>query len=342
MARRFVGRAMGAVVSPIIEAVDVDGVVRRIDVEDIVERIDINELLARVDIDAVLERVDLNRQIERVDVNAIMDKVDINSLIERSNLKRIIARSSSGICGTMLDLCRNQIGVLDQMVQQIGRCRCIFSRHKPPMLPPRPTSQTKKHPQKDTPCPSPSQMGLALQGRFAGFLPRFLANLIDTTLVVTCLVIFEQFLLIISDFYNFEMSDKVQTWVSLAVALVFGLSYEIICVGSTGRTLGLLILGLRVVDSNTGRPVSFVRVVLRACLKPLTNVLLIGVFLSLVRRDGNFLHDLIMRTGMIYDWDAKYALLRQEPDETLQGISNGTDFDVEDVDIQDEEAQHEE
>ena len=39
--RRTLGRAIGNVVSPILEFVDIDGVVRRIDVEDIAERIDV-------------------------------------------------------------------------------------------------------------------------------------------------------------------------------------------------------------------------------------------------------------------------------------------------------------
>jgi hypothetical protein len=39
--RRIFGRAIGNVVSPVLEFVDIDGVVRRINVEDIVERIDV-------------------------------------------------------------------------------------------------------------------------------------------------------------------------------------------------------------------------------------------------------------------------------------------------------------
>jgi len=289
-----------------------------------------------VDIDAVLERVDLNRQIERVDINAIVDKVDINALIERSNLDNIIARSSSGVFGSIVDLFRNKICVMDPKVQRMGRCGCILSRHKPLMLPPRPTSRTKNL--KDIPCPSPSQMGLALQGRYAGFLPRALAFIIDLLLQIMSLLILQWFIhaYFTTLYHDWEMSDTAAKLVASVVTVVYTTAYDTICLGTTGRTIGHAIIGIKVVCANTGRPIGFVRAFLRTCLKPFVNLLLFGFLVSLVRRDGNTITDLVMCTGIIYKWDAKYALLRQNSTETIRGLN------MEDADTEDEEAQYEE
>lgn len=74
-----------------------------------------------------------------------------------------------------------------------------------------------------------------------------------------------------------------------------------VCVCWTGRTIGMAIIGLKVVETKTGASVFLWRSALRTCLLPLNFIcfLLVG-WIGAFRRDGRMLPDLIAGTGMIW------------------------------------------
>jgi uncharacterized RDD family membrane protein YckC len=97
-----------------------------------------------------------------------------------------------------------------------------------------------------------------------------------------------------------EMRGLLPAWPWLAAYLVFlGVSYSAYFTGTTGQTLGKMLLGLRVVDS-TGQPPGYVRAFLRAIAAAL-GVLAAGLGLVPVAFDParRALHDRVFRTRVI-------------------------------------------
>lgn len=302
---RILGRALGSVVSPIVEYVDVDGVVQRVDVDDLVNRIDMNALLDRIDIDRLVDRVDLNRHLDRVDVNAILDRVDVDGFVERSNIGAIVARSSSGVFTVVIDALRTKLVKFDQEFQRIGRCAC-FSKKR--MLPPSPGNRKSQ----DLPYPeSDASLALEIQGRYSGALVRFIAWCCDQLIIG---VIFTLALLLVEILVRFVANKpefSVDDWYYIPVAyFLWDVTYTAGSLMVTGRTLGKTICGLFVVSPD-GSQVGTLPALLRTLLTPLSATIIVGVLLGWFRRDGRQLHDLLACTGVIFRWDAKMARLRQ-------------------------------
>jgi uncharacterized RDD family membrane protein YckC len=86
--------------------------------------------------------------------------------------------------------------------------------------------------------------------------------------------------------------------VAAAVVAVFELS---LAWCTTGRTMGMRFMGLRLVDRH-GRHIHLPRSILRA----VTCVLFpLGLFWSAVSRRNASVHDLVFRTSVIYDWETR-------------------------------------
>lgn len=86
-------RLLGAIVSPAVDAVDVDEVVERIDVENVVERIDVDGVVDRIDIDGVVARIDLNAALDRIDFNALLAALDLDPILQRIDLDALLANT---------------------------------------------------------------------------------------------------------------------------------------------------------------------------------------------------------------------------------------------------------
>ena len=139
-----------------------------------------------------------------------------------------------------------------------------------------------------------------LQGGRAGFVSRVTADAIDFLVIeaiyVTVLVgvAVVRFLI---DRRNFDVAapDLIVTIIAqwIIIVLYLGTSWS-----STGRTIGKSVLGLRVsnLDGSTLGPArAFVRAVFCASLYPT----LLWIFVS---RNNAALHDVILRTQVLYDW----------------------------------------
>jgi uncharacterized RDD family membrane protein YckC len=77
-----------------------------------------------------------------------------------------------------------------------------------------------------------------------------------------------------------------------------------------GRTIGMALLGIRVVKTD-GSPIGAREAVIRTLALPLSFLLFgLGFLGILTNRDRHALHDRLAGTGVVYSWDARAARLR--------------------------------
>jgi uncharacterized RDD family membrane protein YckC len=110
---------------------------------------------------------------------------------------------------------------------------------------------------------------------------------------------------------SWEPSDH--RWILAFLFAVWWFLYFAVPLAATGRTIGMAILGVRVVRADGAR-LEARRAAARTAVFPLSFLLLgIGFLVGLVRRDRRELHDLIAHTAVIYSWDAEIAAMRAAP-----------------------------
>ncbi len=151
----------------------------------------------------------------------------------------------------------------------------------------------------------------SLQGKCSGFASRFAAFAVD---VGVSLGVFMLALAAVSFAARVLTGkdvawNKGDTWVIIAYA-VWGFIYFAYSWAASGRTLGMALFGVRVVQDD-GTDVSWRRAVVRTLALPLSFLFLglgfVGILLGSHRRA---LHDVIAGTAVIYSWDARAARLR--------------------------------
>ncbi len=78
----------------------------------------------------------------------------------------------------------------------------------------------------------------------------------------------------------------------------------------SGKTIGMALLGLQVVQAN-GDPIRVRQAITRTLVLPLSVAFLgLGLLMALVQKERRALHDLIAGTAVVYAWDARAARLR--------------------------------
>jgi uncharacterized RDD family membrane protein YckC len=150
-----------------------------------------------------------------------------------------------------------------------------------------------------------------LRGQPAGFASRFIAFIVD------CAVSIGAFMLVLGA-ASFAASvltgssihwSRENTWVVVAFFAWEFLYYAFYWTG-TGKTPGMLLLGVEVVGQDGGRA-GTKRGLLRTLAFPLSFLLLgLGFLGILLGRDRRALHDVIADTAVVYCWDAREARLR--------------------------------
>lgn len=112
-----------ALVTAVLDEIDLDEVVARVDLDRVVARIDLNQIAARIDLDAIVQRVDLDAIVARVDIEAILARVDLPGLteqvIDEVDLGEIIRESSSTMASETVDALRVQGMRVDGLVSRI-------------------------------------------------------------------------------------------------------------------------------------------------------------------------------------------------------------------------------
>jgi uncharacterized RDD family membrane protein YckC len=150
-------------------------------------------------------------------------------------------------------------------------------------------------------------------GQYAGPFSRLAAYALDAVLVsalysvVTAAVVWILELIVSQDF---DASD-LGTGASTALLLVWSFLYFFVPWAVSGRTPGMMVLGLRVVRRD-GSPLDPGHAFLRALTLPLSFLPLgLGLIGILVGREHRALHDVLAKTTVVYAWDAQKARLRR-------------------------------
>ena len=275
MAAAVVGRIAPAV----IERLDIDAIIRRVDIDRVLERVDVNKVLARVDVDAVLDRVDPNRLIERVDVDRMVERVDVGSVareaVEGLDLGEIVRESTIGIGGDVIRDARLQGMRADRGVE-LGVDRVLGREPRGAVIPAPETAASR-----------------------AGLLSRLVAGLIDTLVVVllglVLLLVVASVRLLWTGGFGLGFTDAVPVRIAAVALLLVYLTYGW---GLDGRTVGALLMGLRVLDED-GSDLSYQRAFVRAVLYV---VFPLGLLWSAVSRRDASVQDLIVSTVVVHDW----------------------------------------
>jgi uncharacterized RDD family membrane protein YckC len=161
------------------------------------------------------------------------------------------------------------------------------------------------------PPAAPPGIGRDLRGQYSGFASRFIAFLFDCVLSIGVFMI----VLAAASFAASVLTgtsihwSRANLWVVIAF---FGWQffYYAYCWTTSGKTPGMVLLGVQVVGLDGGQ-VGTRRGVIRTLAFPLSFILLgLGFVGILFQRDRRALHDLIAGTAVIYDWDAREARLR--------------------------------
>ena len=264
----------------LVDRVDVDKLVDQVDVDKILDRVDVDRVLAKVDLDQVLARVDVDAVADRIDVNAIAQRIDLDALAMHTDLGAMIARSSGGVASGALDVVRSQAVGLDEWV---ARWVARLLRRDPP----------------------------AQRPHFGGGVSRFAAFVVDLGVSTG---VFMLALAAISFAASIVTGHSV-SWnrndLPVAIAYVaWEFLYFAYSWGASGKTLGMALLGVKVVAAD-GAEAGPRRATVRTLVFPLSFLFLgLGFALIFLQRDRRALQDLIAGTAVVYAWDARAARLR--------------------------------
>jgi uncharacterized RDD family membrane protein YckC len=159
-------------------------------------------------------------------------------------------------------------------------------------------------------APVPAR-AVTAQGNYAGSVSRFLAYAID---LLVSSAVFALALAAISYVADIITGKQVSWNRQDILVVIFYVAWEFFYFGYSwavsGRTLGMAVLGIRVVRAD-GAIAEPRRGVIRALVFPLSFLLLgLGFLGILVQRERRALHDLIAGTAVVYAWDARAARLR--------------------------------
>jgi hypothetical protein len=106
---------IAALVTAVLDEINLDEVVARVDIDRIVHRIDLNQIAARIDLDAIVERVDVGAIVERVDLDAIAGRIDLDAIASRIDLDAIVARVDLDAMVSRIDLA----GLTEQVIDEV-------------------------------------------------------------------------------------------------------------------------------------------------------------------------------------------------------------------------------
>jgi uncharacterized RDD family membrane protein YckC len=270
---------VAGVAPAVIERLDLNAIVQRVDVDRVLERVDVNRLLERVDVDALLGRVDPTTLIDRIDIDRVVGRVDMGSVareaIDGLDLGEIVRESTVGVGGDAIRDARLHAMRADRALE-------------------RPFDRALGRDERGAVIPAPGRATSR-----AGLLSRAAAVVIDRIMVVliglVLLIIAASLRLLWSGAFDLGFADGIGIRAGALVLLFAYLTYGW---GLDGRTIGMRLMGLRVLDE-AGTDLSFPRAGVRAVL---CMVFPIGLLWSAVSRRSASVQDLIVSTVVVHDW----------------------------------------
>ena len=302
IARALIGRFAAGAGDRILEIVDPNMVLDYVDVNTLLDRVDIDALLDRVDVNRLLDRVDVNALMDRVDVDALMARLDVHALVDRAGIPEIVAESTSHLTGSALDLFRRPIVGLDEVVFR-GANRLIG--RSPRDLPNGPGHLIEwVEGQKGGKASTRT-------GRYAGPLTRLLAVVIDSLVItfgLTLLVAGVEFMIgLFAPDYEFPANRGLVFAVSL---MAWGFFYLWVSIAVFGKTVGKMILGVRVVRADGDIVLHGREPLIRVLTYPISFAVLgIGLLGVVFNPQRQAWHDRLAGTAVVYDWGSRTVAL---------------------------------
>jgi uncharacterized RDD family membrane protein YckC len=302
-------------VEAIIERVDVDRIVEEVDIDAIVHRVDIDAIVQRVDIDAIVQRVDINAIVQRVDINAIVSNMDIDSLVEKTELGAIIAKSTTGVFTEVLDVIRAQgVGLDDFCARWTNRVlRRSDLRTRPGEVEPSTSAVPSGSGGIEVVAgPPPAGLTVDRQGQYAGAISRLAAFAADVGAIWLIYVGAAALVSFAVQLFTGHPYDLAKHPLAAALVLIgWAFAYFAYQWAVAGRTIGMAVLGIRVVRAADGAPIGGRAAVVRTITLPLSiAVFFLGLVGILTNRERRGWHDRFAGTAVVYAWDARAARLR--------------------------------
>jgi uncharacterized RDD family membrane protein YckC len=297
----LIGRIASGASERVLDIVDPNLVLDHVDVDALLEKVDVNRLLERVDVNQLLDRVDVNALMDRVDVDALMERVDVRDLVDRAGIPDIVAESTGHLTGSALDLLRKPIVGLDEIIfrslnRMIGR--------DPTSYPAGPGELVSWVDGQSRGTPAAIKTG-----RYAGPLTRLLAVLVDSfvvtfgfTLIVAGIVFFIR---LFSPDFTVPANPGLLYGVSLVAWAFFYLWFSL---AVFGKTIGKMLLGVRVVSSDGEIVLKGGKPLVRVLTYPLSFAVLgIGLIGVVFNPERQAWHDRLAKTAVVYDWGSRTA-----------------------------------
>jgi uncharacterized RDD family membrane protein YckC len=304
-------------VDDVVQRMDLDALVRRIDIEAIIDRVDIDRVLERIDLNEVIGRIDLDALVRRMDIDALIDRVDIASITNRVDIQSILKSTTRGVFATVLDAVRRQVAGIDLI---LGRVVDKLLRRKSP-------TGVSDRPASLEPGAQRGEETDGITGRIAGVFSRALAFVVDVIVVFVGFAAGSSVVLFIGRLLSGHQTVQASTdgvgWT--VVLCVWALGYFLVSFMITGRTLGMLLAGLRVV-SLEGAPLSQRQALLRVIVLAISIWLFwFALLTALLDRRHRAFHDFVAKTLVVYDWGDRPAQLPSPLSRwlTRQGASFG-------------------
>ncbi len=295
----------------VLDVVQPDMVLDHIDVNALLDRIDVNALLERVDINAVLDRVDVDAVLSRADIDLIMARVDIRAIVDRAGIPEIVAESTGHLGTSALDLFRKPLVGIDEIVFRglnriVGRDSSEF-----PDGPGQLTAWVDEQIEARAEVVGRELAGgpgAVKTGRYGGPVTRLLAVMLDSAVVTTGFTVIVSVINFLVDLLSDGRLSIPDTGLGYGVGLtVFAILYMWFSLAIFGKTLGMTVLGLRVVAYD-GSVLSGRRAFVRTITFPLSFMVFgLGLFGVVFGRERRAWHDHFAGSAVVYDWGNRSA-----------------------------------
>jgi len=281
-----------AVVTRIVEMIDINAIVERVDVNELVDRVDVNRLVEKVDVDALVQRVDLDALMAHVDVDAIASRIDIDRIMQNTEFSSLIAKSTSGALTEFLALLRRQVVSLDVIFDKLTHRRRFANE------PPGPTGLATEWDDDD----------VGRQGEYAGAISRLLAIAADVFAAWGLYLLgLGAIQATINIFFTHPPTLFHHGFVNIVAVTIWYFFYFSTQWSLGGRTIGMALLGVRVMTAD-GAEIEQRQSLIRVIVLPFSIfIFCLGLLGIVLRADRRGWHDRAAGTCVIYDWDARAA-----------------------------------
>ena len=279
--------------------------------ERVMDVVDVDMVLDHVDINALLERIDVDALLDRVDLDAVIARIDVRAIVDRAGIPEIVAASTGQLGTSALDLFRKPLVGIDEITFRglnriVGRDASAF-----PDGPGQLTAWVDE--QIDARAEVVGRelaegSGASKTGRYGGPITRLLSFMLDTVVVTTGFTVIVAGLNFLIDLLSSGSVVIANTglWYGVGLA-VFAILYMWLSLGIFGKTLGMTVLGLRVVAYD-GSVLSGKRAFVRTITLPLSFALLgLGLFGIVFGRERRAWHDHFAGSAVVYDWGNRSA-----------------------------------